>query len=125
MTSAQLQTIEKIFHAALEQEAAGIGAFLDSACKGDGLLRGQVVTLLASHQRAGNFIEAPPIDLATQILQNGPSEQLVGQRIGHYELAERIGAGGMGEVYLATDVTAGRKAALKLLPGALRPMRSA
>ncbi len=41
---------------------------------------------------------------------------LVGQRIGHYELAERIGAGGMGEVYLATDVTAGRKAALKLLP---------
>ena len=44
---------------------------------------------------------------------------LVGQRIGHYELAERIGAGGMGEVYLATDVTAGRKAALKLLPVAL------
>ena len=27
-----------------------------------------------------------------------------------------IGAGGMGEVYLATDITAGRKAALKLLP---------
>ena len=28
----------------------------------------------------------------------------------------RIGTGGMGEVYLATDITAGRKAALKLLP---------
>jgi serine/threonine protein kinase len=33
-----------------------------------------------------------------------------------YELSQRIGAGGMGEVYLATDITAGRKAALKLLP---------
>ena len=41
---------------------------------------------------------------------------LVGQRIAHYELTERIGAGGMGEVYLATDISAGRKAALKLLP---------
>ena len=29
---------------------------------------------------------------------------------------KRIGTGGMGEVYLATDMTAGRKAALKLLP---------
>ena len=36
--------------------------------------------------------------------------------IGHYKISKRIGAGGMGEVYLATDITAGRKAALKLLP---------
>ncbi len=36
--------------------------------------------------------------------------------MGHYQLCERIGTGGMGEVYLATDITAGRKAALKLLP---------
>src|SRR5260370_35036841 len=31
-------------------------------------------------------------------------------------MSKRIGTGGMGEVYLATDMTAGRKAALKLLP---------
>ena len=36
--------------------------------------------------------------------------------IGHYKISKRIGTGGMGEVYLATDITAGRKAALKLLP---------
>ena len=41
---------------------------------------------------------------------------LVGRTIGHYKLSEQIGTGGMGEVYLATDITAGRKAALKLLP---------
>src|SRR5207247_4039663 len=39
-----------------------------------------------------------------------------GRTIGHYKLSERIGTGGMGDVYLATDIVAGRKAALKLLP---------
>ena len=116
MTAAQLQTIEKIFHAALEREAAEVDAFLDSACAGDSLVRGEVVDLLASHERAGNFIETPALGLAAQILQRSSPDQLAGQRIGHYELGERIGAGGMGEVYLATDIIAGRKAALKLLP---------
>jgi TolB-like protein/Tfp pilus assembly protein PilF len=41
---------------------------------------------------------------------------IVGQTIGHYKISEPIGTGGMGEVYLATDIIAGRKAALKLLP---------
>ncbi len=41
---------------------------------------------------------------------------IVGHTIGHYKISERIGTGGMGEVYLATDIIAGRKAALKLLP---------
>ena len=72
--------------------------------------------LLASHQRAGSFIETPAVGFAAKILENALPDALVGQRIGHYELSQRIGAGGMGEVYLATDLTAGRKAALKLLP---------
>ena len=44
------------------------------------------------------------------------ADSLVRQTIGHYKISESIGTGGMGEVYLATDITAGRKAALKLLP---------
>ena len=51
-----------------------------------------------------------------KIIQNGQADSLVGQTIGHYKISESIGTGGMGEVYLATDITAGRKAALKLLP---------
>src|SRR5512133_1933321 len=35
---------------------------------------------------------------------------IVGQTIGHYKISEPIGTGGMDEVYLATDITAGRKA---------------
>src|SRR5438128_8558907 len=116
MTPARLQTIEKIFRAALDQEPDQISAFLDTACQGDELLRRKVEALLASRQRAASFIETSAVGLAASIIQNGQADLLVGHTIGHYKLSERIGAGGMGDVYLATDIVAGRKAALKLLP---------
>ncbi|PYS67737.1 MAG: hypothetical protein DMF73_18580 [Acidobacteria bacterium] len=116
MTPARLQTIEEIFRAALDQEPDQIGAFLDTACEGDEPLRRKVEALLASRERAGSFIETSAVGLATRIIQNGQADLLVGRTIGHYKISKRIGTGGMGEVYLATDITAGRKAALKLLP---------
>jgi serine/threonine protein kinase len=39
-----------------------------------------------------------------------------GTRLGRYEIRSKIGAGGMGEVYLAQDTKLDRKVALKLLP---------
>ena len=39
-----------------------------------------------------------------------------GTRLGPYEVTAPIGAGGMGEVYRATDTTLGRDVALKILP---------
>ena len=116
MTPARFQTIEEIFLAALEHEPDRVSAFLDTACGGDAVLRREVEALLASDQRAGQFIERSTVGLATKIIENRQVELLVGQTIGHYKISESIGTGGMGEVYLATDVTAGRKAALKLLP---------
>ncbi|HVS20232.1 MAG TPA: serine/threonine-protein kinase, partial [Pyrinomonadaceae bacterium] len=40
-----------------------------------------------------------------------------GTRLGRYEIRSKIGAGGMGEVYLAQDTQLDRKVALKILPG--------
>ena len=42
-----------------------------------------------------------------------------GSRIGPYEVSAQIGAGGMGEVYRATDTKLKRLVAIKVLPEAL------
>lgn len=41
---------------------------------------------------------------------------MIGQSLGHYRITARIGAGGMGEVFLAEDTRLERKAAIKFLP---------
>ena len=115
-TSAPLQTIEEIFYAALEQEPDQIPHFLETACEGNEVLRHKVEALLASRERVGSFIETSVAGVATRIIENRQADLLVGQTFGHYKILNRIGSGGMGEVYLATDMTARRKAALKLLP---------
>src|ERR1019366_1504489 len=40
----------------------------------------------------------------------------LGTRLGPYEIVAAIGAGGMGEVYRATDARLGRDVAIKVLP---------
>jgi len=44
------------------------------------------------------------------------SDSMVGKTISHYKVLEKIGQGGMGEVFLAQDRTLDRKVALKFLP---------
>jgi eukaryotic-like serine/threonine-protein kinase len=41
---------------------------------------------------------------------------MIGKTVGHYRITAELGAGGMGEVYLAEDARLERKAAIKFLP---------
>ena len=115
-TRPPLEKIEAIYQAALDQEPEHLSAFLASACEGDEVLRRKIESLLASRKHAERFIETSAVGLAAKIIQHEQADSLVGETIGHYRISEPIGTGGMGDVYLATDIVAGRKAALKLLP---------
>ncbi len=44
---------------------------------------------------------------------------MIGERLAHYEITERIGKGGMGEVFRARDTKLERDVAIKVLPTAL------
>ncbi|MCC7373989.1 MAG: serine/threonine protein kinase [Verrucomicrobiales bacterium] len=93
-------------------------AFLDRACAGDGALRIRVEALLATHGRAGDFLEQPPEEIARgrpgATVSEGP-----GDRIGRYKLLQQIGEGGCGVVYLAEqEEPVRRRVALKIIkPG--------
>jgi hypothetical protein len=64
----------------------------------------------------------PALDkTATQAGKPTPpgAELAAGMRLGHFRIVRKLGAGGMGEVYLATDLALDRPVAIKVLPSGL------
>jgi serine/threonine protein kinase/Tfp pilus assembly protein PilF len=119
------EQIERLYHAALEREPDAREAFLVEVCAGDDDLRREVAGLLACDIPSDSFIQSPAIEIAARALAAEPlietsnksmGSLIAGAQIGHYQLLEPLGRGGMGEVHLAFDTRLGRKVAVKLLP---------
>src|ERR1700674_5960429 len=102
--------IKQIVAGALDLPANDRAAYVSSSCGADTVLRREVESLLAAHQQAERFLETP-----ARVFAVAPVADLTGRTIGSYTIERRIGAGGMGEVYLARDAKLDRPVALKLL----------
>jgi len=116
MTPERHEQIASLYHLALDRPPNERAAFLEAACAHDAQLREEVESLLALEDQAKTFIESPAIEVAAGLLMEDTPHLPAGSTIGFYKVLSAIGAGGMGEVYLAEDTRLGRKIALKLLP---------
>jgi hypothetical protein len=96
MNPERFARIEETLEGALARTGPERDAYLDRACANDPELRAEVESLLVAHAQAGSqFLNLPVMPHATV------APAAAGRRIGPYDIVEKIGSGGMGDIFAA------------------------
>jgi serine/threonine protein kinase len=103
--------LDRVWHAVLARPETERPAAIEELCAHDPALRHDVESLLAHLARAS----AAGFGAAV-VGVSGARPSLIGRQLGTYAVHRLLGAGGMGEVFQATDSTLDREVALKFLP---------
>jgi len=106
------QAVEEIFHQALQRDPGQRDAFVCEACHGDSELHREVSSLLTHHEEGAGF--EPWAAAAAAQLITAPASLQPGQLLGPYRIESFVAAGGMGQVYRATDTRLNRAVAIKV-----------
>ncbi len=114
MDSERWKRIEQVYYSLLASPPESRAAVLEEACSEDYDIRQEVESLLDAGEQAGNFLSSD--DLQSCIAELAAEPELVGSTLAHYHILSAVGAGSMGEVYLAWDARLDRQVALKILP---------
>ena len=116
MTPERWRVIDAILRAALSCDPAQRDAFVAQACGDDEEIRLEVASLLAAHDRVGDFLNRPA---AEQFVASSAPPSLTARLAtalaGRYQLEREIGRGGMATVHLALDLRHHRRVAIKVL----------